>query len=344
MKIAIVKPSAFGDVVHTLPAFRALRVGRPDAEFDWVVEDSLAPLLGLAPGLGRVIVFRRRGVGAAASFAGLLARLAHGGYDAAVDFQGLLRSALLARAAGRIRRYGFARAREGSRFFYTDRVETEPGMHAVDRYLLLAQAAGGDPAATGPLLTIPADRARRAAALVPGVGRGRPFAVVQPVTRWVTKGWPLPSFRRLARMLRDEGIAVALVGAERDRDACTEVIGGEGGDAVSLAGRLDPAGLAALLASSSVFVGNDSGPAHLADALDVPAVALFGASDPGLTGLRGERSRNLVAEDVPCRPCLRRACSHAEPLACLDRIDPVTVFAAVREVLRGGVDHSIQTA
>ena len=294
-RILIVKPSALGDVVHALPVLRLLRRRWPAARISWLVNSSFAGLLEGHPDLDEVIVFHRRLLG---SLPKLSRRLADGQFDLTLDLQGLFRSGWLAWQAGAPTRVGFAAAREGAGAFYSDLVaDRGEDRHAVERNLDVAEALG---CGRGPVdfdfgLT-DADRSSTAPLLPEG-----PFAVLLPGTNWATKRWPAESF-------------AALVGPLRERFGLGSVVAGAG-DADPLPGAADLIGktslkqLVALLEKASLVVANDSGPMHVASALNRPLTVPFGPTNPARTGPYG-RPDCVLRLDLPCGPCYSRTCVH----------------------------------
>jgi len=194
----MIKLSSLGDIVHALPVLHALKRRWPEARVDWLVDESYARLLAGHPELDEVIALPRRRSSAPGRLAGLVRELRAREYDTVVDLQGLFRSGLLAALAGGRLRAGFANGREFSPLFYNLRVQVPAvDMHAVDRYLLVAQALGaaGD---REPEFTLPEPEAARSYAA--GVLRknGALNVLVSPMTRWPTKCWPADRYAALA--------------------------------------------------------------------------------------------------------------------------------------------------
>ena len=331
MNILIVKPSSLGDIVHALPAVHLVRQHYPDALIAWVVNEQFASLLSLYSGVDEVIPFRRRRWGKVRHWhelAAFIGELRQHHFDLALDLQGLFRSGFISFASGAARRVGFQNAREGAGWFYTERIPLPANLrHAVDRNVFLVQAALGIAVtATMPDLVQPHDsvkEARRLLRLHDLSGHG-PVLAVAPGARWPSKRWP-PRFmagvieetRRRVPDLRcwvlgtpDEAADAAAV-----CDACS------GMRPVSLVGQTDLATLVELLRRSDAVLTNDSGPMHLAAVLQVPVVALFGATDPELTGPYGDRHAvfRTLCERHPCfsRECLSdsRGCADGVPVS-----------------------------
>jgi heptosyltransferase I len=293
LKVLLIKTSSLGDVVHNLPVASDIRRRFPDARIDWAVEEAYAPLVRLHPSVGGIIPvairrWRTRPLGTSTwSEIGDLRRLFRNEqYDAVIDTQGLLKSALLARAA-RGRRHGFdaGTAREGlAARLYDVTHHVSRGLHAVVRNRLLAGCALGyrpEPAVEYGV-----------EAGVQACGPAR-YAVFLHGTSRADKQWAVEHWVALGRELGARGMQCMLPwGTEEERQRSDEI-------AKSLRTAQVPAlaplvEVARLLAGASVVVGVDTGLTHLAAALGIPVVGLFCGSDPALTGIYGApRSRNL---------------------------------------------------
>ena len=324
-RILVIKLSSLGDIAHALPAVRALRE-RTGAALDWVVQPEYASLVACCPDVDRVIVFpRRRFAWGFWSFWRVLRRER---YDAIVDLQGLLKSALAARLARGGRRYGPAWAREGAPWLYDARPARRPGPrgHAVEECMavadLVAPGDGGPPPV--PRLTLP----EAEAPAHPG-----PHVAFAPFSRWATKDWPAEPFAELGRRLvREMGCRIQIVGGSGDADAGEALANRIGEGARNRCGQTDLPGLCALMKHMDLLVTVDSGPMHWADLLEVPLVAVFGATDPARTGPYRQLSHVVAKEGLACRPSHTRNCARGD-LACLRTLDPDVVLRAVLERL-----------
>jgi heptosyltransferase-1 len=241
---------------------------------------------------------------------------------------------------GAKRRIGFQNAREGSPFFYTDRVIVPtPDMHAVDRYLLVAKALGAKvdaPDSVGFGLKSRPDDRRAVADLLRlhGVMDGQRWIVVSPAARWPTKRWPAESFAAAVdRLQESSGCRVILIGGPEDRDTARLVAGFMQHAPVDLTGLTPVALLPALLESAAVLLTNDSGPMHVAAAVGARVVALFGPTSVTRTGPYGQ-GHTVLQYKVPCSPCFSRTCRNSVMLECLVNVSPSRVITAVREVLK----------
>lgn len=334
-RILIIKPSAIGDVVHGLPILNLLHQRFPAAQISWLVTPACAGILQGHPMLHEVICFERRRFGKAWKNPRALVdlyRFTRGlrrrRFDLVVDLQGLFRSGWLAFRTGAPIRIGLASAREGAPVFYTHRVAVDAGdQHAIERYLSVTEALGcpRSPVAF-PFATTQSDR--EAARQL--VGGARPYAVLLPGSNWLTKRWPVERFAALVEPLRREfGLHAVFAGSPDERGLCQQAVEQAGRPAKNLAGQTTLGQLTALLEQAAIVIANDSGPMHIASALNRPLVAIFGPTNPLRTGPYG-RLDCVVRLDLPCSPCYSRTCSHQ---SCMRWLEVGSVLSAVRRQL-----------
>jgi heptosyltransferase-1 len=341
-RILIIKPSAIGDVVHALPVLNLVRQRWPGAHVAWLVTPACAGLLDGHPQLDEVIRFERgrfgagwRSPAAAAALFRFARELRARRFDLVIDLQGLFRSGWLARQTRAPVRVGFANAREFAPVFYTHRVPVgDAERHAVDRYLMLAEAIGcGNGPAEFRFATDDADRAA-VSALLGGDGGGEgsgggdaPYAVLLPGTNWATKRWPVEHFAATVGPLRERfGLRCVVGGAPGDRALAAQIPG-----SLDLTGRTNLRQLVALLERAAVVIANDSGPMHIAAALGRPLVTPYGPTSPVRTGPY-RRMDAVIRLDIPCSPCFSRRCSHQ---SCLQWLGPEPVLREVARQLDG---------
>jgi heptosyltransferase I len=365
-KILLIKLSAVGDVVHTIPVLNRLRRRYPDAQIDWLVTSPIAELLRHHPAITDVIEFAREEWSSPwrltpfVNYARLAASLRATGYDLVVDMHGQLRTALLAFATGAPVRVGFDRprpevwaasdrefpelarqhawqgAREGSWLAYTHHIKVPTlDLHAVDRYLNVGPILGLEDGAADFSFPIPAAASARIEQLL----RGHAIADAQlltlaPGTVWETKHWGSGKFAEVARHFMQKGFAVTLIGSRRERAVCDKVAELAPG-AVNFAGETSLSELAALIRRSTICVTNDSGPMHLAVALGRPVVSVFGPTDPVWIGPY-RRENAVLKAALPCSPCYLRQlsrCPHDH--ACMHDVSARAVIERMEAMLVG---------
>jgi lipopolysaccharide heptosyltransferase I len=334
--ILLIKLSAIGDVVHTFPVLNKLRRRYPKARIDWLVTPEIAELLRQNPAISNVIEFSRAEwstpwrAAPYVSAARLVAMLRAAEYDLVLDLQGQLRSAIFAFASGAPVRIGFDRpradvwktlsrkipdeakkhawqgAREGSFLAYTHHIPLPSlDVHPVERYLGVAPMLGLDDGAPDFSFPVPPEATTRIDALLDyyDIGKAR-LVVVAPGTNWETKQWRREGFAEMARHFLQKGFAVTLIGSDGERALCQEIARLAPG-AVDLAGETTLSELAALIRRATICVTNDSGPMHLAVALDRPVVSIFGPTDPVWAGPY-RRGGAVLSTELDCSPCYLR--------------------------------------
>lgn len=340
-RILIIKPSSLGDIVHALPALAALRGRFPKAQIAWLVKREWAPLVEGHPELDTVIIADLRPT----RWLALGQRLRRERFDLVVDLQGLFRSGVLGWLSGAPERIGFAQAREGGSWFYTQRVRLpNPGhrpwrlidIHAVDRNLAVVAQLGADvsrPSFTLPLLP---DAERAVEAKLRSVHPQERLVAIAPVDRQRIRSWPLDRFVAVASSLAKEpGVRVVLIGTAAERGFSFPFREEVGDRLIDLIGQTTLPELVALLRRVSVLIGNDSAPIHIAAAVGVHVAALFGPTNPVKTRPYGQEHVVLNA-GLSCSPCERRFCTNPRRYECLTGISVEQVTAAVRGLISRG--------
>lgn len=363
MRVLIVKTSSLGDVIHTLPALTDAARVFPDIRFDWVVEESFAEIPAWHPAVDRVIPvavrrWRKHPLKARQSgeWQAFTRTISSTGYDAVIDAQGLFKSAFLCRfARSPVHGLDWKSAREPlAGLFYDNRHPVPWGRHAVLRVReLFAQALGyrlpeeasgpSDGATRASAATYGLDHARVLATAAHQPDTSRPYLVFLHGTTWATKHWPETYWRQLAERASAHGWAVRLPwGSITEHERADRIVAGIPG--ASVLPRLTLTDLAAELAEARACVAVDTGLGHLAAALDVPTLSLFGPTNPGYTGAWGQRQHHL-ASDFGCAPCLRKTCNHVptvderqhfdlgtEHPLCFTRLAPPQVWSALEDL------------
>lgn len=323
MRFLIVRLGALGDIVHAVPAAAALRVAHPDAAIDWVVDARHREFLDLVTVIDRTIVLEKP---SASGWIDVTRRLRATRYDAALDLQGLLKSAVLARASGAARVLGFSifHLREKTaRPFYSDSVKAEGG-HVIRKNLRLLEALGiHDEQIRFPLAMIDS----RAAEEVAAQAAGAPIALINPGAAWPNKRWDARRFGEVAAFLRDvRGFApFVLWGPGEERLAQSIVEASSGAARVAPETRL--ADLVALCRTAALMISGDTGPLHIASAVGTPIVSIFGPTDPGRNGPWQDDDVTISRFDS-CGCHYDRRCHQRD--WCLNSIGVTEVTAAVQ--------------
>jgi len=329
---------AIGDIIHTLPTLSAIRTRFPDAEISWVAEQRSAEILRDNPLIDNLIEVDTRSMRGGRAVEKILTEgkkqiknLRQYRFDIAIDFQGLLKSGVIAKLSGAKKRWGFSRKdlREpAARVFYTDTAQVPPMTHVVRRGLELTGAALDLDLTTQsiefPIFTAQEHR-DEADAIVERVGSN--FAILNPAGGWVTKLWHAEKYGQLAGLLWNElGLKSVVVTGPNESELAEQVEAASGSGSVI---RVEPSlkGFFELAKRSQVYVGGDTGPTHLAIAAGTPVVGIFGPTEWWRNGSVNPDDVCVERIDIGCRvDCHRRTCSQ---WICMD-ITPETVLEAVR--------------
>lgn len=340
-RILLIKPSAVGDIVHTLPVLVRLRERYPDAQIDWLVTPENADLVRHHPGLSNVVLFDRRRYArfgrdwrATKGMLGLLAAIRRAQYELVIDLHGQLRSAMFSLATGAPFRVGFERTREGAWLVYSHHIPLlERQVHAVDRYLWLGEVLGFRPGTPDFSIYLPEAVDQRVDELLSGNGvPGGRLALLVPGTVWQTKHWRVEGFAGVARHLIQRDFRVVLAGAAKDRARCRQVAA-LAPAVCDLSGETTLAEMIALVRRAAICVTNDSGSMHLAVALKRPLVSVFGPTSATLTGPYG-RPEAVVQAHVGCSPCLLRKLAHCHHQhACMEEVTTGMVVHRLESLL-----------
>jgi heptosyltransferase-1 len=345
-RLLIVRLSSMGDIIHTLPAATALRKELPGAILGWVVEERWAELLCTLPtprsgqrSPQRPLVDRIHVVDTGnwrksllstqtwLQIGAALSELRAARYQVAVDFQGAARSALIARCSGAPVSYGMAQPRENVASMFYSRQVIGHGAHVVEQNLSLAEAV------TGRLLRMPDVQFPHDEAAQQECERRlkdfgmQNFVLLNPGAGWGAKQWPAERFGCVAKRLAEDGLLALVNFGPHEQDLAKAVEAASGTAARGIACSLTQ--LIAFTRRARLFIGGDTGPMHLAAALGVPVVAIFGPTDPARNGPYGTRSIVLRSPSSPTTHTRR-----AQPDEGLLEITADQVVAAARQLLR----------
>lgn len=325
-RICLIKPSALGDIVQTLPVLSMLRRRFPQAHIAWVVKRGLAEIIRGHAELDQVLELpTAKGWRQAPVFLNFLRQLRRERFDLAIDMQGLFRSGLMAWATRAPRRLGYRHAREGAHLAYTDTVDAAYWeMPAIDHYQLFARQLGCTSEVPQAALPIRPEHHARVAELLKNLPR--PLLAIHAGAQWETKRWPPASFAWLAREAwRQYGAGVVLLGGPGEKRLADEVAAQLDGPVVNLAEQTRLPELAAAASAVDVFLAGDTGPMHLAAAVGTPVVAVFTCTSPLRAGPRGTQ-HTVVATGVSCAASYLKTCP---AMKCMTELTPQRVWPAL---------------
>ncbi len=338
-RILFIRLSALGDVLLATPAARLVAEHFPEARIDWLVEAPYAPLLEGNPCVAPIAYDKR---GAERGLAGLRAlrdRLANAHYDLAIDLQNKPKTAFLRSAASEAIAF---RKRSVGQSFQSLFGQAPPIVRAHATALFVEALAplgievpAAADGAAGLMPELHLTEAMRAEAQAFARRGGRALVGLAPGTRWPTKCWPVEKFAALARRLRARGLDLCLLGGPVDAPAFAAIRAALPAEATCRdTSALSVGGLAGAIAHCALVISGDSGPAHIAAALGVPTLALFGPTSPRRWAPRGPHSAHLSLE-LACSPCSNYG-SRRCPLgthACLRDLGVEQVFARAESLL-----------
>jgi heptosyltransferase-1 len=327
--ILIVKLSAIGDVVQTLPMAEALRSRFPRARIDWLVEEEASDLLIGHPALNRVLISRRkkwqRDLFRRGRFLPTLRQiriffreLRQIRYDWVIDNHGILKSGVCLLGARGRHKIGFRKspgiADEGNYFFTRERYPPlNIERHALERYLDLIRQLGVSVDHPDLRFPVPEESRRKVETLFRQNGVARPVVVIHPLAKWPSKQWPAENFVRFIDRLAEHEISVILSGSPQDQEGLERIRekAGHPRRVMNWAGKTALRELAALFSLADLVLTTDTGPMHLAAAVKVPLIALFGPTAPWRTGPYGDPGA-VFRKPLACAPCFRKKCDTME--------------------------------
>jgi heptosyltransferase-1 len=336
-KVLIVRVGAMGDVLHALPAVAALKRARPQWRVDWAVDPRWAPLLmgdderGPAVDMVHLVPAKEwsRAPVSPATFRSVLTlrkRLREEHYDLVVDMQGTLRSAVIGRMAGAEMLTGYADPRESLAGSFYKRKIVRREAHVVDQGAALLGDACGVPLQPG-AIEIPRAQWAEEWAETEAV-LSRPMCVLAAGGGWGAKQWPAERYGALAVELKRMGFDVVVNAPRKDDKIAARVVAASGGVARTVV--CNVTGLVSLMRRADLLVGGDTGPTHLAAAMGVPVVALFGPTSPERNGPWGPGAMRVL-RDAASVTTYKRA---AEPDAGLMNLSVEIVTQAVRDLTK----------
>ena len=336
-RILLIQPSRIGDIIFSLPTLQALRRTFPRAHIAWLVDERCRDLVEGHPALDETIVVPFKAIEQALkrrewpwvwqTFSALKRTLRAGSFDLSLDLHGLAKSALLVLLAGAPRRLGSANTngmKELSGWFSREISPGADDRHTVERNLAVIRFLGGR--VETPEFHLPVSEAvRREVGDIlaeEGCGDQDPLIVIHPGAGWLSRRWPAERYAALIGRLRQTLPAqIALIGGaeggSKEDQLFQDLFSQVQVPVINLVRRLGLKQLGALFQRAQLFIGNEAGPMHLANALGLPAVVLIGPTIPERTGPYGTTAR-VVRKAVGCNPCRERNCPD---LKCMQAIE-----------------------
>jgi 3-deoxy-D-manno-octulosonic-acid transferase/heptosyltransferase-1 len=339
VNILIVKLSAIGDVIHTLPSLAALRRLYPEAHITWVVEEAASALVKNHPYLDAVLISQRkkwskdllhgRIRSTLNEIRTFVKTLRQSNYDLVIDFHGLFKSSMIVFLSRGKRKIGYDSWQELSGLFLNEKIPEDMNKHAVDRYLDFPRYLGAK--VDRAEFTLPSNKEAedKVLCLLHEYNlEDKKFVAINPIALWETKLWSNEKFAYLADLINNKlQVKVVFTGSEQKQiEKITSLMTTE---CINLGGKTTLLDLAYLYKKARMVITTDSGPMHLAAAVETPVIALFGPTDPARTGSYGA-GHTIIRTELPCSPCFLKKCSTKQ---CMKDISSQQVFAAVEKKL-----------
>lgn len=359
-KILIVRLSALGDVVQTLPVLSRLRATYPNATIGWLVESDAAALLTGNPLLDHLHVSHRKRWNKSLRKPGqwpqtlrevrdFFGDIRAVGYDVALDLQGLMKSSLTLRMTGIRRRVGFACARELAPLLYTETIASptreaffDPATPVLQHFMAMTRHLGceSEPI-TYPLPVLSEETRQRVEVLLAGFYVNAPVVALAPATQWPSKHWPSEYWTRLIQqVLAETDLNLVLVGGPKDTTLIQTILApvapeAQEGRVLDLAGKTSLQELQLLFETVSLVIGLDSAPLHLAGAVGhAPLIGLYGPTASRRTAPPDSGKTTLLTTEgqLSCQPCDQTQCALGT-LACMTGLSPEVVFSQMMALL-----------
>ena len=341
MQILLVRLSSMGDLLHSLPALTDAARALPNATFDWLTDEAFAQIPKWHSSLGSVIPVPSYPFGGGRISSAIRSRHPRGflrtlrkkHYDLIIDLQGEWKSALAARfAKGPVAGYDSASIHEwGAQFFYGKRFHVTKEQHSIQRMRSLVAQALGYAVPADMQYGIDTSRLPEVASFV-----DKPYLVFIHSTSWESKCWPEVYWQQLVSDALDNGFSIVLPwGTDAERDRAARIAGGS--ERVAILPKLSISEKAAVIAGAEGTVGLDTGLSHIAAALGIPSVTLYGATDPELIGASGKNQIQIASQFV-CVKCHQSRCDYRGEYkmkpACFEMIHPSDVWSALIRLMK----------
>ncbi|MCB4792504.1 MAG: glycosyltransferase family 9 protein [Elusimicrobia bacterium] len=324
MKILIIKPSSFGDIIHANPVIAALKKLYNDSHITWLVFDSFKDILALFPGLDNTIVWDRKG--GIKEFARVVRLIRKEKFDLVIDLQGLFRTGLISFLSGAKEKIGVPGLKEFSNIFIREVYPENKNLNAIKRNLETVRYLSGQKINPEFNIKIPKEVKETGKNIIDNLklGPGEKVIAMLPFSRGLSKIWPLAYYEELATLLLKEFEKTKIV-----------ILGNKslpfktsGERVMDLCGKTSIHELVVILGNSKVVIGGDTGPMQLAASLDIPVVMIFGGSDVNETSPVSKKL-SILKKDYPCSPC--RTSPICKDFPCLKDIKPEEVLGKIKK-------------
>lgn len=335
-KLLVIRLRSIGDTVLTTPSLVALRRFLPHTSIDILLEDWVAPVLDGSPLVDRVISISRHSNAARARVARDLHRT---GYDVVYNLHGGTTATFLARASGATHRVGYAHYQYARLYNHIapspQEIWSRPTLHSVEQQLALIGWTGvpvSDRPATQLAVTEKAARSVSAKLAAHNI-YDEPLAMIHPAAAFETKQWPAENFARVIDEVAVRGLRPVVIVAPKEKQILDSVVQGSSARVIGFNDLCLPE-VTALAARAQLFVGNDSGIAHMAAAVNIPCVVVFGSSNVAHWRPWTTNKHEVVREEMKCQPCHGYFCAEFERPECILRIPVERVVAAIDRLMR----------
>jgi len=331
-KLLVIRLRSIGDAVLTTPSLFALRRFLPQVEIHILLEDWVAPLLNGSPLVDRVISIPRHGNSARARVARELHRIS---YDVVYNLHGGTTATFLARASGATHRVGFCHYQYARLHNHVapspQQIWSRPTLHSAEQQLALIGWTGvpvTDRPATRLSVTEKAAQSISARLAANGIQDGQPLALFHPAAAFETKRWPAENFARIANEVAARGLLPVVIASAKEKHVLDTVVAHSATRVVAFDDLPLPE-VSALAARARLFIGNDSGIAHIAAAVNTPCVVIFGSSNVAHWRPWTTNRNEVVREELSCQPCHGYFCAEFEKPQCILSVPVERVIAAV---------------
>jgi lipopolysaccharide heptosyltransferase II len=335
-RVLVVRLRSIGDTVLATPTLHALRRFLPDARLDVLLEDWVAPLLDGFWEVDNVITVERKSTASRARVARLLRSTR---YDVAYNLHGGTTATFLTRATGARHRVGYADYRYSRLYNHAAphpyALWGREQVHSVEQQLALAGWTGvpvTDLPPTRLYVTPEASSSISAKLLAAGIDLAVPLALIHPAAAFDTKQWATENFARITEELHEHGLTSVAVSAPNEAGVVAALQQNSAAPVTSFTDLSLPE-VTALAARARLFVGNDSGIAHIAAAVRCPSVVIFGSSNVTHWSPWTDAPAAIVREELPCQPCAGYTCAEFDAPECIRRVPVARVSSAIDEVL-----------